>query len=145
MGDETLAVVEAVFGAFDAHDLGRFRSLLAADAVLVVGATGRRIEGSEAVVEAVGLTFALIPDLRVAVTRAFAAGPYGVAEVVRTGTHTGPVPLPNGTASPPTGRRVRLPECVVFEVHGGLVREMTVWADELGTARQLGLLPDEGA
>lgn len=53
--DGTLATVEAVFAAFDAHDLGRFRVLLADDAVLLVGATGRRIVGAEAVVEAVWL------------------------------------------------------------------------------------------
>lgn len=137
--DDTLAVVRAVFAAFDAHDLGRFRALLADDAVLEVGATGRTLEGADAVVAAVAVTFDLIPDLRVTTTTAFAAGAWGVAEVVREGTHLGAVPLPDGTASPPTGNAVRLPECVVFEVCEGLVRTMRVWADEADTARQLGL------
>ena len=135
----TISVVRAVFEAFDAQDLDRFRGLLADDARLVVGATGRTLEGAEAVVEAVAVTFRLIPDLRVTVTRAFASGAEGVAEVVREGTHTGAVPLPDGLTSPPTGQAVRLPECVVFDVQGGRVTQMTVWADELDTARQLGL------
>lgn len=133
----TLAVVRAVFGALD--DLDAFRALLAEDAALVVGATGRTVEGADAVVAAVSVTFDLIPDLRVTTTTAFASGAWGVAEVVREGTHLGPVPLPDGTASPPTGEAVRLPECVVFEVRGGLVQTMRVWADEADTARQLGL------
>lgn len=137
--DETLGVVREVFAAFDAHDLARFRRLLADDARLVVGASGQIIEGAEPVVAAVAVTFELIPDLRVTVSRAFASGPEGMAEVVREGTHTGDVPLPDGSTSPATGRAVRLPECVVFEVREGLVRQMTVWADELDTARQLGL------
>ena len=135
----TISVVRAVFEAFDAHDLDRFRVLLADDARLVVGATGRTIEGAEAVVAAVAVTFRLIPDLRVTVTRAFASGAEGVAEVVREGTHTGDVPLPDGRVSPATGQAVRLPECVVFDVWKGRVQQMTVWADELDTARQFGL------
>lgn len=135
----TLSVVRAVFEAFDAHDLDRFRAFLAEDAILVVGATGRTIRGAEAVVAAVAVTFRLIPDLRVTVTRAFASGAEGVAEVVREGTHTGDVPRPDGSTSPATGRAVRLPECVVFDVREGRVARMTVWADEADTARQLGL------
>lgn len=34
---ETLAVIEEVFAAFDAHDLDAFADLLAPDAVFVVG------------------------------------------------------------------------------------------------------------
>lgn len=141
---QTLSVVEGVFAAFDAHDLDRFRALLADDAVLTVGGGAQSFVGADAVVAAVGLTFRLIPDLRVAVTNAFASGPHGVAEVVREGTHTGPVPLPDGSESPPTGRAVRLPECVVFEVRAGAVARMTAYADGLDASRQLGLLPEEG-
>ena len=143
--DATLAVVHAVFEAFDAHDLDRFRSLLAAGAILSANGGAQTVSGAEAVVEAVSLTFALLPDLRVTVTDAFACGDRGIAEVLREGTHSGPVPLPDGTVSPPTGRRVRLPECVVFEVHDGLVHRMSVYADTLDTARQLGLPLDGGA
>ena len=141
--EQTLAVVREVFAAFDVHDLDRFRSLLAHEAVLSVGGGEQMIAGAEAIVAAVSVTFDLIPDLHVTVANAFADGPHGVAEVVREGTHTGPVPLPGGAEAPPTGRTVRLPECVVFEVRGGEVVRMTVYADQLDTSRQLGLLPAE--
>ena len=137
---QTLAVVRDVFAAFDAHDLDRFRALLAPDVVLDVGGGAQTFEGPDAVVAAVGATFAILPDLRVTVANAFASGARGVAEVVREGTHTGPVPLPDGTEAPPTGRAVRLPECAVFEVRGGAVARMAVYTDRLDTSQQLGLL-----
>lgn len=139
--DRTLALVREVFAAFDAHDLTRFRALLADDAVLSVGGGEQSFTGPDAIVAAVAVTLDLIPDLRVTVTNAFASGLHGVAEVVREGTHLGPVPLPDGSEAPPTGRAVRLPECAVFEVRGGRVIRMTVYADGLDVSRQLGLLP----
>ena len=143
--DQTLSVVREVFAAFDDHDLDHFRQLLADDAVLDVGGGALTIAGADAIVAAVGVTLVAVPDLRVTVTSAFASGPHGVAEVVREGTHTGPVPLPDGSEAPPTGRAVRLPECAVFEVRGGKVVRMAVYADQLDTSRQLGLLPEAPA
>lgn len=143
--ERTLAIVTEVFAAFDDHDLDRFWALLADDAVLNVGGGEQTFRGAEAVVAAVRGTLEAIPDLRVTVTNAFASGPNGVAEVVREGTHGGPVSLPNGTEVPPSGRAVRLPECAVFEVREGQVVRMVVYADQLDTARQLGMLPEEDA
>ena len=140
--DQTLAVVRAVFAAFDAHDLDRFRQLLADDAVLVVAGGPPSFEGPDAIVTAVSATLEALPDLRVHVTSAFADGERGAAEVVREGTNTGPVRLPSGE-HPPTGRRVRLPECVTFVVREGRVVRMAPYADQLAALAQLGLLPAE--
>jgi ketosteroid isomerase-like protein len=138
--DRTLAVVRDVFAAFDAHDLDRFRGMLADDAVLRVAGGSMVFSGPEAISAAVGATMEAIPDLRVSVTNAFASGAHGVAEVVREGTNTGPVRLPAGE-SPPTGLPVRLPECVVFEVRDGKIVLMVPYADQLDAMSQLGLLP----
>ena len=117
--DQTLLVVRRVFAAFAAHDLDAFRDLLHPGIVLHVGGGPTTIAGIDAVVAAVSVTIRAIPDLRVNVVSAFAHGPLGAAEVVREGTHTGTVVLPDGTSLPPSGRGVRLPECVMFTVRGG--------------------------
>jgi ketosteroid isomerase-like protein len=62
--------------------------------------------------------------------------------VVREGTHTGATALPDGTPVPPSGRAVRLPECLVFTVRDGKVVRMAPYVDMLDTLRQLGVLPD---
>src|SRR5689334_20768272 len=110
--EQTLAVVRQVFAAFAAHDLNAFHALLHPEVVLQVGG-GAEITGADAVVAAVSVTLQAIPDLRVTVASAFAQGPLAAAEVVREGTHTGSAVLPDGTPVPPSGRSVRLPECVV--------------------------------
>ena len=142
--EETLAVVRQVFAAFAAHDLDAFRDLLHPDVVLHVGGGPTTIAGIGAVVAAVSVTVRAIPDLRVTVVSAFADGPLAAAEVVREGTHTGAAVLPDGTPLPPSGRAVRLPECVMFTVRGGKVVRMAPYVDMLDTLRQLGALPRTG-
>jgi ketosteroid isomerase-like protein len=139
--EQTLAVIADVFAAFHAHDLVRFRALLAEDVVMPdATGIGPALSGPDAVVAAVSVVGDAFPDLRVTVTNAFADGERGVAEVLREGTHAGPLRLPGGPISP-TGRALRLPECVVFRVRGGRVSSMTAYTDPLSGMTQLGLLP----
>ena len=139
--EQTLAIIHQVFSAFDNHDLDAFRQLLAEDAALNVGGNDQTFQGAEAIVTTVGRTLDILPDLRVTVTNAFAHGPDGVAEVVREGTNTKPIPLPDVTEAPATGQRVRLPECAVFKIQAGKIVRMVVYTDLLDTYQQLGLLP----
>ena len=142
--DQTLSVVRRVFDAFAAHDLDAFRDLLDPDVVLHVGGGTTTIAGADAVVAAVSVTTQAIPDLRVTVTSAFAQGQLAAAEVVREGTHSGAVVLPDGTPLPPSGRAVRLPECLIFTVRDGKVMRMAPHVDMLDTLHQLGALPTPG-
>jgi len=142
--DQTLAVVRRVLAAFAAHDIDAFRDLLDADVVLHVGGGPTTVVGIDAVVAAVSVTVQAIPDLRVTVLSAIADGSLAAAEVVREGTHTGAAVLPDGTPLPPSGRVVRLPECLMFTVRGGKVVRLAPYVDMLDTLRQLGALPTQG-
>ena len=55
------------------------------------------------------------------------------------GTHTQPMALPTGEPIAPTGKRVRLRECDVLVVEGGLEVAHRVYFDQLSIMRQLGL------
>ena len=136
--DQTLRVINEVFTAFRAHDLGRFRALLSERAVLHNPSTGESFTGPDAIAAAVAVTLDAFPDLEPQVTNLFAAGERGVAEVMRVATNTGPLRLPGGQV-PPTGRRVRMAECVVFQVRGGKVETMSVYVDRMSVLSQLGL------
>src|SRR5262245_7867143 len=142
--DQTLSVVRQVLAAFAAHDVDAFRDLLHPDVVMQVGGGPTTIAGIGAVVDAVLVTVRAIPDLRVTVVSAFACGPLAAAELVREGTHTVAVSLPDGTPLPPSGRAVRLPECLMFTVRSGKVVRMAPYVDMLDTLRQLGALPTPG-
>jgi steroid delta-isomerase-like uncharacterized protein len=142
--DQTLTVVRRVFAAFAAHDIDAFRDLLHPDVVLHVGGGTTTIAGADAVVAAVSVTLQAIPDLRVNVVSAFAHGEMAAAEVLREGTHTGAAVLADGTQLPPSGRAVRLPECLIFTIRDGKVMRMAPYVDMLDSLQQLGALPTPG-
>lgn len=140
-GDQTLAVIREVFDAFRAHDLNRFRVLLTETSVLRSPSTDTTFTGPDEICAAVSVMLDAFPDLDPQVTNAFADGERGVAEVMRVGTHTGPLRLPTGEV-PPTDRQARMAECVVVEVRGGKLASMSAYADPMAAMAQLGLLPD---
>lgn len=139
--EQTLTVVRKVLATFASHDVHAFQDLLHPDVILHVGGGPITITGVDKVVATISVTVQAIPDLRVTVVSAFAHGPLAVAEVVREGTHTGAAVLPDGTPLPPSGRSVRLPECLMFSVRDGKVVRLAPYVDMLDTLQQLGALP----
>lgn len=110
------------------------------DPVLGLGQDPVSCNAPDAVVAAINATLESFPDLRPEVTNLFADGEQAVAEVVRRGTNTGELTLPSGSV-PPTGRDVRLPECIIFRVRDGKVVSMTAYVDRLHVMEELGVAP----
>src|SRR5262249_39623606 len=142
--DQTLSVVRRVFAAFAAHDLDAFRDLLHPDVVLHIGGGPTTLAGIDAGAAAVSVTVRAVPHLRGTVGSAFPPGPLPPPGGGRGGAPNGAAGPPGGTPLPPSGRAVRLPECLMFTVRGGKVMRMAPYVDMLDTLRQLGALPMPG-
>jgi steroid delta-isomerase-like uncharacterized protein len=77
-----------------------------------------------------------LPDLSVTIEDQIAERDRVVSRIVFRGTHAGPFgPVPA------TGRSVESTGCIILRIAGGLVAERWGNIDDLGTLRQLGLLP----
>jgi hypothetical protein len=68
-----------------------------------------------------------------------------VQEATFSGTHTGPLPTPDGGEIPATGRRLEADFVEVFVVADGLIRSDRIYYDQLEFMVQLGLVPDREA
>ena len=66
-------------------------------------------------------------------------GNVAIDEGYFAGTHTQPMALPTGEPIAPTGKRVRLRECGVLVVEGGLAVAHRFYFDQLEFVTQLGL------
>ena len=69
-----------------------------------------------------------------------ADGRAAAVEGVWIGTHTNPLPTPDGDV-PATGKVLNLPYTVTVQVRDGLISDVHVYFDQLGFLAQLGLLP----
>lgn len=77
------------------------------------------------------------PDGNIQVTRIISAGDFCVAEFVGRGTQTGVLETP-GVDLLPTGRKVEVPFCEVWEARNGLLQSCRSYFDAATMLSQLG-------
>jgi steroid delta-isomerase-like uncharacterized protein len=81
------------------------------------------------------------PNARFEVHHVIEAGDEVVVEGEWVGTHTGPLPLPDGSTLPATANKVRAPFVTLFRVHEGQITSHRAYWDMAGFMAQLGLGP----
>ena len=133
-------IAQALFDAFNAHDLDRLEALTS-DGFLGIGPDshdlrmGRR--GGRAWAAAY---FAGFPDSKWTKERIFAQDAAFVLQVIYTGTHTGA--FDGAEAVPPTHRTVSVPATFIGVAREGKIEDLRGYWDRLLVLRQLGLVPD---
>jgi ketosteroid isomerase-like protein len=126
--------------AINTGDWEAYGSLFAEDLHMVTPGFPSPTTGRDVRVKlAQGLVNAF-PDARVEPLRSFGKGDWACIEVLFTGTHTGPMPGPDGTEIPPTNKPVKFPYCMVVRFEDGLVSELYEYYDQLSLLTQLGLM-----
>ena len=97
------------------------------------------IKGRQARVELVQGMLAPFPDGRIDVVRIISEGEWACFELRFSGTHTEPMPTPDGGAIAPTNKAVDSPYCIVARFEEGVVTEMNEYYDQLEMMAQLGI------
>lgn len=115
----TVATLEQLLDAFNAHDLDAVMRLFADDCVLELprgpDPWGRRLEGREHVRAGLAGRFAGIPDVHYGDARHWVAGDRGCSEWLLTGTSV-------------EGERIEVRGCDLFELRDGtVVRKDSYW------------------
>jgi steroid delta-isomerase-like uncharacterized protein len=121
------------------YDWAGMASLYASDALFVV--PNARCEGREAIrawLEALERPF---PDGVTETSRMVEEGDTLVAEYIWRGTNTGPLPMPDGTEIPATGKTMELPGVAVATVRDGKIVNEQDYFDMAAMMSQLGLMP----
>jgi predicted ester cyclase len=137
------ALFERLLAAINAHDLQAASGFISPDCEIVTPfATLRGPEPFKTYVK--GLIDAF-PDFMQTVHNTVCEGSTLVTEWTLTGTHLGPMRMPNGSLLPPTGKKMNAHGCDVYKWEGGQVMADRIYRDRLETLIQLGLSPDPAA
>ena len=123
-----------------ARDWEAYGSFFAEDLLMVTPALPGPTTGRDARLKFVQGIMDSFPDGLVVVQRYFGKGDWACLEVLFTGTHTGPMPGPDGTEIPPTHKSVKWPYCMVMKFEAGLCNELYEYYDQLDLLAQLGLM-----
>ena len=137
---ENLKVAQADYEAFNTHELNTFSQLRSAD--FVGEGTGApaplNVEQYRMFLQGYLTAF---PDAHIDVNLMIAQGDYVVTQWTGTGTHTEPLRTPVGGSIPPTGKKVVLKACDIYELKGGRIIRSWNFFDRASLLGQLGLLP----
>jgi len=136
---DAVDVARGSIEAFNAGDWDRFRSLHAEDVVEEELGTQRRIEGIDALLESNQGWKEAFPDASGQVTNAFESGDTATLEITWSGTHSGPLEMPDGELAA-TNKRVELRACQVFRVEGDRIAEDRHYFDMATMLQQLGVM-----
>lgn len=130
-------IVERSAGAWNDRDRAAFVDLYAPDCELVTPVQVGK--GREAIGEFWDTSMGIYPDNRVRVTLLVEEGEVVVEEGVAAGTNTGPIPLPDGSQAPASGRDISFPFAAVHTIRDGLIVGTRFYWDAADVYRQLGL------
>jgi steroid delta-isomerase-like uncharacterized protein len=134
--------IRKAIDAFNRHDAEAFAATYSPDAVVYDPYYPESLRGREAVRKDMEDFFLAFPDANVAARTIIEDDAVAALEVLVTGTHTGPLPLPSGEV-PGTGRKISFQGAHFFRFNS---RDQSIedhrYYDVLGQLTQLGLLPE---
>ena len=134
--------IDRMTAAMVNHDVAALAAVYADDAVAVTPDEGE-LKGRDEIVRYLGGFLSAIPDFTWESLAEHEAGDTSVDEGWVVGTNTGPLPLPDGTLLPATGRSVRVRGCDIATVADGVIVRHHFYYDQMELLAQLGLAPEQ--
>jgi steroid delta-isomerase-like uncharacterized protein len=132
---------KALIEAYNEKNWDKARASITPDFVYDEVATGRKVTGADAALEVWKGWAQAFPDSKGSFQATHVADDATVVmELTWTGTHQGPLQMPNGPIAP-TGRRIELRACVVAELAGERARAQRQYFDMATLLQQLGVMP----
>jgi predicted ester cyclase len=137
---DNVQIAEKWIQAVNEHDFGAWEQMRA-PGYLWEGPGLPIPAGADAEVVFMKGAYEAFPDVHVEIIQTIAQGDLVVINGVMTGTHDGPMPMPDGHAIPATGRKWSSPFSETLEFKDGKVVRRSIYTDVLGRMVQLGLMP----
>lgn len=135
-GHDNVQIVRELFAAWNAHDVEAFIKRLDPKTTWESDAFPASFSGHEGARQFFKIYVTAFPDLHLDIEQILAADSYVVVRWRSTGSHLGRL-----AEVPPTGRRVSLRGCTVFEVKSAKAGHAWVYFDNAHLLRQIGVLP----
>jgi len=133
-------VADDLIDAINQNDWQRVKASLSPTVVYEEIGTGRRSQGADEYVQLCQGWKQTFPDAAGKIHRTLASNDTAMQEVTWEGTHSGPLPGPNGMI-PPSGKQVSVRTCMVLSFAGDQVSELHQYVDVMTMMTQLGAIP----
>jgi predicted ester cyclase len=135
---DTRTAFDSLTDAMNRHDLDAIADGYGQQ--VVVNSPDGTFEGRQAATAYLESFLGAFPDLTVNVWSKVTSGDLVCDEWTLTGTNTGPLPLPDGSTLPATGKRVELRGCDIAALEDGQVISHRLYYDNVDFLTQLGIM-----
>ncbi len=142
LSQDNASIARIVYDAFNRHEFDRALEHVDDGVEIELYAEGLSFHGREGFREMMRHYKAPWPDGTVEVLSQLTSGEGVTNECVYRATHTAPLPMPDGTEIPPTGRKIEVSFCEVWRFRDGKVISLHNYADNLALMQQLGMTPE---
>ena len=133
-------IAQRITDAFNAADVDAFAACFTADAVQTHPFFPSPLRGRDAIRAAESTLFGAFDDIHLHVTNVVDAGDQVAIEFAVTATNTRPIPMPDGTSVPATGKTVQLTMGAFLQLDpAGQITESHRYQDNLAFMRALGI------
>ncbi len=136
---EARELLDRVTDAFVRGDLEAMSNCYAEDAVVVTPDEGE-LHGRERILQYHQDFVTAFPDAEYEYLNRYESGDTAIDEGYFVGTNTAELPLPDGRTIAATGIRVRVRECDLVTVEGGLITNHRFYWNQMDFLSQLGLV-----
>ena len=134
-----LAAAPKSLEAFNKHDLPALLAMMTDDVVFSEAASPVDQVGKKAVERSYKEMFKAFSDVKLEITRSWAAGDYLVWEGSMVGTNDGV--MPSMRINKPTGKKVSSRFLEIDKIQGGKMKNIWIFDNGMSFAGQLGMLP----
>jgi steroid delta-isomerase-like uncharacterized protein len=141
MSQELIDAAWASNEAFGRSDWDAFGKSLAPNFVYEEITTGRKTEGVDETLKLAKAWKSAFSDACGTADSTYVSGNTVIFEITWTGTHDGPLPMPDGSAVPPSGKPIAVKAVMVSTVDGGKITHQRHHLDMLGLLTQVGAIP----
>jgi steroid delta-isomerase-like uncharacterized protein len=131
-----------VYDLFNQGDFDQALEYVSDDAEVVVNPAGLSLRGKEGFREMMAYHKAPWPDGKVEVISQLAGNEGVVAECVYHATHTAPLPMPDGSKLPATGKQIQVQFWEIWRIKDGKITSLHNYGDNIPLMVQLGLMPE---
>jgi steroid delta-isomerase-like uncharacterized protein len=135
---ENIQVAEKWIEALNAHDVNRLSEYRALGYLFQAPPFPGPVGPSEETAYTQGL-FDAFSDFHLEVVETIAQDDRVVVNCTTTGTHNGPLAMPDGQTVPPTGKKMKIPCSITLHLANGKTAGNSLYYDQLGLMAQLGL------
>ena len=136
---DNIRIVNETLDAFNSHEMSGFVEHMAESIVDYMPGRPEPLRGPKAIREDNSSFLTIFPDAHFKKTNEFGQDDWVCIQGFFEATHEGPFPVPGGQPIPPTGKKLRVSQCMVVKLNEGKIIEIHEYFNHLDFMSQLGI------